>query len=174
MKYTDILNQSASLLTAATVRANIQYDPVNGTFTWLTARHGARWPAGRPAGYTRSGYLVIKLQQIKVLGHRLAWVWMTGEWPETLVDHWDNDKLNNRWSNLRLASPSQNAMNSIGKRGPDRLKGTCWDTVNEKWQAHICINRRQQNLGRYDTEQEAHEAYKKAAVEQFGDWMRSA
>lgn len=167
------LNNSARLLSAEDIREHIAYDPVEGTFTWRTFRHGLRWPAGRPAGYVRKGYLAIKLFQVKVLAHRMAWTYMTGEWPETLVDHWDNDPLNNRWNNLRLATSSQNAMNySIGKRGPDRLKGTCWDSANEMWQAHICINRKQKNLGRYPTEREAHEAYKAAAVEQFGEWAR--
>lgn len=167
------LNNSARLLTADDIREHIEYDPDAGTFTWLKARHRGRWPANRPAGYVRGGYLAIKLRQVKVLAHRLAWVYMTGEWPEALVDHWDNDKLNNRWGNLRLATPSQNAMNSIGKRGAARLKGASWDTTNEQWRASICIDGFQQNLGSYATEREAHEVYKAEAVKQFGEWART-
>lgn len=46
-------------------------------------------------------------------------------------------------------------------------KGYHYDKSRKKWAAYITIGRRKKYLGRYDTEQEAFEARKKAANEQI-------
>ena len=170
------LNAATKKLSASIVREYLHYDPETGAFTWLKERHGKRWPAGRPAGYVCQGYLRINLFHVKLAASRFAWVYMTGEWPEALVDHRDGNKLNNRWANLRLATPSQNAMNSIAKRLTTTrvggLKGATWCATNERWRASICKDGKQHNLGLYDTEDAAHDAYKKAAAKMFGEWAR--
>ena len=47
--------------------------------------------------------------------HQIIWVYMTGKWPDKLIDHEDLNGENNKWYNLRLATQSQNMMN-VGLR----------------------------------------------------------
>lgn len=64
-----------------------------------------------------NGYIVIKIDGNRHYGHRLAFLYMTGEWSKHLVDHKPPGmKSDNRWENIREATYTQNAYN----RGPDR------------------------------------------------------
>ncbi len=157
-------------VSVADLREHLAYDPVSGSFTWRTSRHGKRWPAGRPAGYVRKGYLAIKLFQVKILAHRIAWALMHDEWPMHEIDHKDGNGLNNKWVNLRAATHSQNAMNSKPKSW--HLKGV---GVNKygRWTAYICRDYHKKNLGTFATEREAHEVYVAAAAKLHGEWARS-
>jgi hypothetical protein len=89
------------------------------------------------------------------------------------VDHIDGNGLNNRRSNLRLASKSNNAMNSK-KRSDNKsgFKGVCLHKTSGKWRSYITINKHQRSLGYYDTPEEAHEAYRRAAMELYGEFAR--
>lgn len=101
----------------------------------------------------------------RVLGRKLV----LGE----LVDHIDNDPLNNRRKNLRLATKSQNGANS--KRKVDNstgYKGVIFESFTKRYKAAIRINGKTINLGRYDTPEEAHEAYKQAAIKYHGEFAR--
>jgi hypothetical protein len=77
--------------------------------------------------------------------------------PEGLyVDHIDGDGLNNRRANLRLATASQNQHNqrkSVSNKSG--IKGVSWDSVREKWEARLNVNRRVVFLGRYSEKKEA-------------------
>lgn len=59
------------------------------------------------------GYERISCGSTSVMTHRLAWFLYHGEWPDKLVDHIDQDKLNNRIENLRLADARENALNTV-------------------------------------------------------------
>jgi len=103
--------------------------------------------------------------------HRIIWLMHYGEFPVGEVDHIDLDKGNNRIENLRQATKSQNQANVPGRiRG--RLKGA--SQLNGKWRAKIKVRGRYLFLGYYATEQEAHEAYKRAAIKHFGEFARAA
>lgn len=85
------------------------------------------------------------------------------------VDHVNGDGLNNFRSNLRLATHSQNNMNSKKRRNNKAgFKGITKD--NGKYRAQIKRNRRLTYLGTFDTPEEAHEAYCEAAKEYFGEF----
>lgn len=105
--------------------------------------------------------------------HRVIFERIIGRSLETreLVDHQDNDPLNNRRSNLRLASKITNAQNSkkqAGKRS--QFKGVTASLG--KWEAAITVNKHRMRLGRYDTEEEAYEIYCEAARKYFGEFAR--
>jgi hypothetical protein len=93
------------LLMAEELRALLSYGQADGVFTWLV-KPGKR--ARAIAGNLYRGYRRIKIGPRFYAAHRLAWLWMTGEWPAAEIDHINMDRDDNRWCNLREASHSQN------------------------------------------------------------------
>mgnify|MGYP003680120296 CR=1 FL=1 len=69
------------------------------------------------------------------------------------IDHIDGNPLNNAFANLRVVSSQGNHFNN------HVAKGYYWDKAAGKWHAQIMINRKQKNLGLFDTEEEARAAY---------------
>lgn len=88
-----------------------------------------------------------------------------------IVDHIDGNPLNNCRNNLRLASPLENSRNMKKKPGcSSDLKGAVWDKGRNKWKAEIRANGRRMHLGRFDTAEEAHAAYRAAALKYHGEF----
>jgi hypothetical protein len=167
--------------TAEYLRSILDYYPEIGEFYWRERDNAPPWvrrklESGEPAGNIHQGrtpYIEIRIDGKKYKAHNLAWFWMTGEWPENLVDHKDTDGLNNIWTNLRQATNSQNNQNSNRyKNNKSGYKGVCWD--NGCWRAYINVNKKRFNLGWFSTPEEAHQAYCKAALEHFGEFARAA
>lgn len=109
-----------------------------------------------------SGYYAVNSAGTRM--HRL----LLGVWDARIVDHIDGDGLNNRRSNLRSGTQSQNCVNrrtTPGKylRGARPKRG--------RWQAYIKLAGKQRSLGYFDTEAEAHAAYLAEAVRVHGNWM---
>lgn len=159
-------------LTADTLRMNLHYDPNTGVFTRLVPSSNAA--AGDVAGYVNDqGYIVIAVSGAQHHAHRLAWLYMTGEWPTLQVDHRNLDKGDNRWSNLRLATASQNGQNSPPKsNNTSSCKGVSWYAAGKKWRARLVLNKREISLGYFDDFEDAKAAYEKAASEHFGEFAR--
>ena len=87
------------------------------------------------------------------------------------TDHSNMDKLDNRRSNLRICSHSQNTANTLPRFGR-RLKGAYYDKTRKNYLALISVKGKSKNLGRYKTEEEAHKAYAQAAMVVFGEFAR--
>lgn len=156
----------------------LSYDPLTGVFLWKVDRSNIK--RGTLAGrYDKAGYIRIGIDGREYRAHRLAWLYMTGEWPEIFLDHRDMDKNNNAWSNLRLATKSQNAAN-IGplKSNTSGIKGVSFHSGGAKggkpWQANITKNGKAMGLGIFATKEEARAAYAAAAERLFGEFARAA
>jgi len=80
-----------------------------------------------------------------------------------VVDHIDNNNLNNNLNNLQLITNRENC--SKDKKGTSKYTGVCWDKSNNKWMASINIKGNSKALGRFDCELRASLAYKKALRE---------
>lgn len=165
-------------LTQDVLRALLTYNPDTGEFTRNTTGYAAtdaRY-AGRSAGYINgNGYVVVSIFNRRHRAHRLAWLYMTGEWPERDVDHRDGDRQNNRWDNLRAATRSENIHNmGLRPRNTSGRKGACFDARRGKWLAQITVNGKHLHLGRFDTREEAGDAYDAAAAKYFGQFARVA
>jgi hypothetical protein len=72
-------------------------------------------------------------------------------------DHIDRDKLNNRRSNLRVATSAQNRQNTPAIGGSSKYRGVHWDKSRGKWAATAQLDRRLHHLGRDNSELEAHQ-----------------
>lgn len=92
-----------------------------------------------------------------------------------IIDHRDGDTLNNRRSNLRRATPVQNACNQrITHRNSSGFKGVSLYKPSGKWRARIKLNGRMHFLGYHQTPEAAHAAYCKASAELHGEFGRTA
>lgn len=90
-----------------------------------------------------------------------------------LVDHINGNPLDNRKCNLRLATASQNMHNKrMQKNNTSGFKGVHWDKNKRKWQANIKIGDKRRFLGGFDTAEEASCAYKNAAKQLHGEFIR--
>jgi hypothetical protein len=168
--------------TANDVRAKLEYCPESGFLTWRprpgVTGHERSWNtkyAGQRAGFLdrRTGYLHVNIFGRPYLAHRLAWLIATGDWPVRL-DHRDGNGTNNQFSNLRLATASQNQANARRhSRNSTGFKGTS-RTPSGRYRAAIGVNGKVLNLGHFDTAEEAHAAYLAAAEEHFGAFARAA
>jgi len=103
------------------------------------------------------GYVVLHLRRKSFPAHRVAWLLMTGDWPPQGmdIDHINRDRADNRWSNLRLATRSQNKNNSIYIG----VTKNVFPDGRVKWRARRVIDGKRVHLGNFDTFAEAREAY---------------
>ena len=159
------------MLTQARLKSALDYDPETGVFRWLVATGGR--VIGQAAGSRHcKGYLRIRVDGEQYLAHRLAWLYVTGEWPDRALDHINGDKMDNRIANLRLASASENNMNVSARRSNKTgLKGVF--PVGKRYMAQIRANGKVHYIGRFATPEEAHQAYLQRARELHGDFARA-
>lgn len=130
----------------------LEYEPETGNWFWLQSR--GRVMAGMQAGsYSTLGYLYIKIDGQSYIAARLAWFYMTGEWPEDEIDHIDRVPANDIWTNLREADRTANNSNRV-VIGISGVPGVYWHERNQKWIAQY--NRTY--IGTYNTVEEASEA----------------
>jgi hypothetical protein len=152
-----------SSITANEVRELLNYDPDTGKFTRRVStggRYGAK--VGTPAGMLNDqGYWLISLKSLQYRAHRLAWLYMTGEWPKNEVDHLNGIRSDNRWANLRdvPAYVNQQNMRMAQSNSKTGLLGASWNSKDKRFCARIKANGRYMSLGYYDTAELAHEAY---------------
>lgn len=93
--------------------------------------------------------------------------------PDSHIDHINGNPLDNRKSNLRLCTRSQNQHNRFKNRNSrSRYKGVSRDSQNKAWQARIKTNNKSQWLGRFITEEDAAKAYDDIAKQQHGEFAR--
>lgn len=121
---------------------------------------------GVPAGcYQPHGYWTITVQGHKYYLHRLAWFYMTGEWPENDIDHIDGVRSNNRFSNLRECTRSQNLRNKASPTGV--VPGVNFNKALGKWGARIHEKRKVIHLGTFATFEEAVAIRKQAEQQHY-------
>lgn len=147
-------------LTSKRLREFLKYDAETGEFHRLTTGGGIK--AGAKAGcVNRGGYMVVRVDGVLYYAHRLAWLYVTGAWPEHILDHFDGDRMNNRFANLREATWEVNAQNLRGpkKNSKSGLLGVCWSKNDKRWIAQIYRHGEGRVLGYFKSAEEAHQSY---------------
>lgn len=158
---------AASNLTPERLRELLDYDPATGIFTWRVSQGNKK--AGQLAGGPNGErYIHIRLDGERHKAHRLAWLYVRGEWPRMQIDHWDEDRTNNRFKNLRDATQSKNMHNQRASHANNKAgrRGVSWDAAHNKYTATLRLNKRTVFFKRFATLDEADAAYR-AARERF-------
>ena len=156
------------MITQQELKDVLDYDPESGGMTWRLSRSNRVKVGDRAGTNSGHGYLVVRVLGEKHYVHRLAWLYSFGVFPVEHIDHVNGDRSDNRISNLREASQSENFQNlksakitnKCGMLGAHKHK-----QVDNKWQARIRLNYKTYYLGLFDSAEQAHEAYLKAKRE---------
>ena len=147
------------------LQKKLVYDPETGLFYHrYTDRRAV---AGAAAGRERSGYITIGFNNKRYRANRLAWLFGHKQDPGSwIVEHENENKLDNSLRNLRLATNQQNQWNKSISKGAYAERG--------KFYASININGTQTRLGTFLTFEEAQTAYREKAVELRGEFAPQA
>lgn len=147
------------------------YDAETGSLWWKTTNSN-RAKAGTEAGsIDGKGYRRVRVDGVTYRYHRVIWLMHTGVWPELDIDHINRNLLDNRISNLRLATKSQNQVNRPGWSKSGMPKGVY--RHGKRFVAQAWKGGRKHHLGTYDTPEQAHAAYLRFARATFGEFARS-
>ena len=135
-------------LTAQVLRAQLNYNPETGIF------NRPRNPSFEVGRVATKGYRQIMVAGTRAMAHRMAWLYVHGEWPAGQIDHINQCKDDNRIANLRVVSNKQNgenitlfSHNTSGHRGVRLYKN--------KWIAEIKHLKRSTYLGYFGSFAEA-------------------
>jgi hypothetical protein len=165
-------------LTVERLRELLEYDAETGVFRWRVTRGGRR--SGSVAGTVhkekngKTSYIKISIDSVGYLSHRLVWMYIHGNFPNVDVDHIDLNGLNNRVSNLREATHSQNHANrAVNKNNDLGVKGVR-QVPSGNFRAVIKFHRKTLYLGTYPTAALASAAYSAKAKELFGEFSRTS
>lgn len=165
-----------SSLTVETVLRYLDYSPKTGEFRWKSAPKHRPGLEGEVAGcLTTGGYVSIRVSGQTAQAHRLAWLVTHGVWPAGDIDHVDGNRANNRITNLREASRSEN-MQNVRKLDSNTsgFVGVSWSARNRKWRAQIKHDNKVRHIGLFTDPRLAHEAYlaEKARLHTFNPTVR--
>lgn len=154
-------------LTQARLKEVLEYSPELGTFKWLTEKKTGKHDAfklhmaGDLVSNAGHPYPRVTIDGERHYLHRLAWLYMEGEWPKEEIDHQDGDKTNIKWNNLRSASSTLNKQNTRKPRSHNKSGhlGVSWDAKREKWTARIKVDGTYRYLGRFLLVEQAAQTY---------------
>jgi len=156
--------------------AALSYDPDTGEIRWKRtvgrAQQGAI--AGSITRIGRFSYRTIQVAGKRTYAHRIAWLLAHGFWPAALIDHKNRNTLDNRLTNLREATPSQNSANCKRHSRKSRgVKGVYWNSANRKWVSYIRRDGKSRYIGSFSNIDDAARAYEQAAKALFGEFART-
>lgn len=148
----------------------LDYNQGTGMFVWKVD-HGPKYKAGTDAGYVGQGYVRIYIKRKSYQAHRLAWLYVHGEWPKGEIDHINRDGTDNRIVNLRDVTHSQNMINKGPKsNNTTGHPGVQYDRQRNKYRAVVAREGRKYCGGRHPTIEAAIAARKRLEKEVWGDF----
>jgi hypothetical protein len=139
----------------AKLKTFARYVPETGQFVATVAR--SRSPVGKILGTVdEKGRIQISIGNRPYRAHQLAWLWMTGKWPSSGIDHKNGNQADNSWNNLRLATQTVN-MKNIRKRVDNTtgVTGVYFFKRDGNWTASVGVNNKSIHLGYFNSKEEA-------------------
>lgn len=160
------------MITQEELKKYLHYDPDTGIFTWLKPT-SFRVKFDQVAGWDTHGHIGIRILGVSYLAHRLAWLYQTGEWPSVQIDHINGNKKDNKFSNLRLATNTENNVNKgVSKQNKSGYKGVSWVKAKQKWVATCRANGIQNFIGYFENKYDAAKAYMAFAKVHHGKFYK--
>lgn len=156
---------AAADLTAQRLREVLEYDPASGAFTWRMRVSQRSKPGMRAGTHCKTdGYRRIQIDGAIYQEHRLAVLYVTGQWPPDEVDHRNGVRSENRWRNLRVGDKRLNMQNKrAGHAGSATgLLGVYYHSARDRYIATIGVGKRRVWLGTFKTPEAAHATYVEA------------
>lgn len=151
-------------LTLDELKQRLEYFPSTGAFIWRQNKKVSLVGADAGSAAT-NGYIQIYVGARKYMAHRLAWFYSFGKWPSDMVDHANGHRSDNRLSNLREATRSQNGYNRRRNTATSSgLKGAYRVTNSSLFQSSCVVGGVQYYLGCFSTAEEAAKAYDEFAL----------
>lgn len=168
-------------LTQEELIEQVEYNPNTGQFIRIKSYFKNKIGTIANFYHKESGYYRIKINGVGYQAHILAWVYMTGKFPENEIDHIDMNRSNNKWENLREATSSQNLMNrKIRPNNKTGYVGVSYKQFTTDGYAYHfpytakCTSQGvSYYLGTYKTAKEASDVYEKFAKDKFGEFYRN-
>lgn len=150
-----------AILDAGALRALFHYDPDSGEFTRVITAGKRRTRSGRVGSADLYGYKTTRIGGKSYKLHRLAWLYMTGEWPKGDIDHINGQRSDNRFANLRDVTRKVNLQNQrlATNNRSTGLLGAYFDQRKNHYYARISQGNKSVHLGTFSTAEAAHRAY---------------
>jgi hypothetical protein len=125
-------------LTQTLLKLHLHYDSETGVFTRLISTNGGVCIGDIAGTVHPTKYRFIQVAKNMYAAHRLAFLYMTGEFPPHDVDHINGARNDNRWANLRAVTRYENTQNTAKNRNnTSGVMGVHWHKLTGKWQAYI-------------------------------------
>ncbi len=158
-------------LTLEELKYVLEYNSKTGKFIWKNPYYRKPYLTGKSAGRIRKGYVSIDIKNHRYYAHRLAWLYMTGNWPKEEIDHINNIKHDNRWCNLREATHTQNGQNKPHRKDNKLgIKGVFFRKDIRKYCAHIQVNGEKIYLGYFSNMDDAKKTREEAESYYFNEF----
>lgn len=146
-----ILPRGVPCLTQEELKKRLHYDPLTGVFTRAEV-HGGQQKGAVAGTVSDTGYRWISVAGKRYLAHRLAWLYATGEWPKQEIDHVNRVKDDNRLTNLRDVSRSDNCQNiGVKSNNSSGFTGVYWHQQSRRWRAEIRRGGRTTHVGGFSS-----------------------
>ena len=158
------------------LRSRLDYNPETGALTWkvrpeetpIDKMWNKRFAGKTITDRLACGHLRFRIDGQNYLVHRAIWAMVYGEWPNGDIDHANRVPDDNRISNLRIATRSQNAANNSRSAGASGYRGVTYQF--KKWNAHIGHKWQKIHLGGFKRRENAALAYNFAAIRLHGEF----
>ena len=145
----------------------LKYDQSTGFFVWKVSPSRSVKMGEQAGTIDGKGYVRICIKGVSNKAHRLAWAVVYGELPAMAIDHINRVPSDNRILNLRLATCSQNVVNSkIRANNTSGIRGVSWDKKYNKWKVQIAGK----HIGYFNSLTESKQMYTKVRLEKYKEF----
>jgi len=162
------------MITQEMLKEHFYYDELTGNLICIkkTSRYSSVKIGDVLGNINSKGYSRATLNKKTYKTHRLIWLYVYGYLPEKEIDHINRIKHDNRISNLRLATRSENMRNNPKNiKNTSGYKGVSWDKYNNCWQCSTKVNGKTIRKSCFKTPQDAYMAYKDLALKYHGEFV---
>lgn len=161
------------MITQARVQELFNYDPETGLLIRKNSCGNQSKKGSIAGGIYGNGYRYISINKKRFKNHRLVFLLHNGYLPP-IVDHIDNNPLNDRIENLRECTSQQNGFNAkTGKNNTSGIKGVTWSKDRRLWVAQIMVDRKTIQLGRFWDKEVAGQVVRIKRIELHGEFANN-